>query len=405
LAAYEIEHNHTVRFSVPAGALPHIVGKAGVRISEIKDDSDTRIDLGEPQDGNVEVTVIGTRKGAAAARAAIEAIVVEQKSQVDEVLEVPAKHHRFLIGTGGSRVRELVVQAGGNPDAMTGPGSCRIQFPRAAEKDGSVRLKGDRAVVDAVRVRIEELVAERERMTTVVVSIPVSQHAFIIGRGGAQLKQLQDEHSVEIHFRSKASRSSSDDSSAVRITGLPEDCDACKAALLALVRDESTVTVPLALHHRVGGRTGMLWRRIRNEFDVQVDAVRVDKAPARRIDEANDSDESMVYRDTSSGMAGLSADWVLRGEKSKLVQAVELVNREIETADSGIEARLRIEPRLHRHIIGKQGATIANIRDVTGCQITVPKRGSSSDWVAISGTRSAVDQAVELVNQAVDERA
>ncbi|KAJ2119260.1 hypothetical protein IW147_006007, partial [Coemansia sp. RSA 720] len=102
------------------------------------------------------------------------------------------------------------------------------------------------------------------------------------------------------------------------ITDLPEACEACKAALLALVRNESTITVPLALHQRLGGRTGSLWRRIRNEFDVQVDAVRVDKAPAYRIDEANDSDESTVYRDTSSNLSGLSADWVLRGETSKL---------------------------------------------------------------------------------------
>ncbi|KAJ2834858.1 hypothetical protein J3B01_003833 [Coemansia erecta] len=405
LAAYEVEHNHTVRFSVPAAALPHIVGKAGVRISEIKDESDTRIDLGDPSEGNVEVTVIGTRKGANAARTAIEAIVAEQESQVDVVLEVPTKHHRFLIGSGGARVRELVTQAGGNPDIMTGPDSCRIQFPRASDKTDSVRIKGDRAIVDAVRLRIEALVAERERMTTVSVSIPVSQHAFIIGRGGAQLKQLQDTHSVEIHFRSKVSRSTSDDPSAVNITGLPEACEACKAALLALVRDESTITVPLALHLRLGGRTGSLWRRIRNEFDVQVDAVRVDKAPAYRIDEANDSDESTVYRDTSSNLSGLSADWVLRGETSKLALVADLINREITNAESAVEARLRIEPRLHRHIIGKQGSTIASIRDATGCEVTVPKRGSSSQWVSVTGTRSAVDQAIELVNQAVEERA
>ncbi|KAJ2848502.1 hypothetical protein IWW36_003259, partial [Coemansia brasiliensis] len=272
LAAYELEHSHTERFGVPAAALPHIVGKSGVRISEIKDASDTRIDLGEPQDGSVQVSIIGTRAGTQSARAAIEAIVAEQESQVDVVITVPAKHHRFLIGAGGSRVRELVIQAGGDPDAASGTGACRIQFPRASDKTDDVRLKGDRAVVDAVRAHIEALVAERERLVTVTVSIPVSQHAFIIGRGGAQLKQLQDKHSVEIHFRSKASRTSTEDPSAVRITGLPENCDACKAAMLALVRDETVVTVPLALHQRLGGRTGPLWRRIRSEFDVQVDS-------------------------------------------------------------------------------------------------------------------------------------
>ncbi|KAJ2672477.1 hypothetical protein IWW42_002842 [Coemansia sp. RSA 1085] len=405
LAAYELEHNHTVQFEVPAAALPHIVGKSGVRISEIKDASDTRIDLGKPQDGSVQVTIVGTHAGTQSARAAIEAIVAEQESQVDVVLSIPTKHHRFLIGAGGSRVRELVLQAGGDPDAASGTSACRIQFPRASDKTDDVRLKGDRVVVDAVRARIEELVAERERLVTVTVSIPVSQHAFIIGRGGAQLKQLQDKHSVEIHFRSKASRASAEDPSTVRITGLPENCDACKAAMLALVRDEAVVTVPLALHQHLGGRTGPLWRRIRSEFDVQVDSTRVDKAPARTANEPSDSSETLILLDTSAGLSGLTADWVLRGEKSKLAQVQELISREVATAKSGVEARLRIDAHLHRHIIGKQGATIDNIRDVTGCQIAVPKRGSSSQWVVVTGSRSAVDQAIELINQAVEERA
>ncbi|KAJ1952686.1 hypothetical protein GGI12_006185, partial [Dipsacomyces acuminosporus] len=231
LAAYEVEHNHTVKFSVPVAYLPHIVGKAGSTINEIKDESETRIDFADAKDGETEVeaTIIGTRAGVKLAREAIEAIVAEQASQVDIVLHVPAKHHRFLIGAGGGRVRELVTQAGGDPEAMSGPRSCRVQFPRASENTDEVKLKGDKEIVEKVKAHIEELVAERERMTTVVISIPVSQHAFIIGRGGAHLKQLQDEHSVEIHFQSKHARgSAAEDPSAVRITGLPENCEACK---------------------------------------------------------------------------------------------------------------------------------------------------------------------------------
>ncbi|KAJ2159840.1 hypothetical protein GGF46_002731 [Coemansia sp. RSA 552] len=410
LAAYEVEHSHTVHFSVPASCLPHIVGKAGTRINEIKDESDTRIDLGEPKDGAVNVTLVGTRAATKMAREAIEAIVAEQEALIELALDIPIRHHRFLIGSGGSRVRELVQQAGGDPDAMTGTGSCRVQFPRASENVEQVKLKGDRAVVEAVRGRIEALVAERERMTTVTLAIPVSQHAFIIGRGGAHLKQLQDQHSVEIHFRSKASRASApEDASAVRITGLPENCDACKAGLLALVRDEDAVTVPLALHQRLGGRNGSLWRRMRSEFDVQVDATHVDKALPRHADDPSDADAdagsaTVIYRDTTESLAGLKAEWVLRGEKSKLAKALALVNQEIDNAESSIEARLRVDPRFHRHIIGKQGATIAAVRDATGCEVAVPKRGSNSQWVVVTGTRDAVDHAIDLINEAIEER-
>ncbi|KAJ2819972.1 hypothetical protein GGI24_004626, partial [Coemansia furcata] len=231
LAAYEIEHGHTAKFSVPADCLPHVVGRAGSRISEIKDASDTRIDLGESTGGAaVDVTIVGTRAGVAQARAAIEAVVAEQQAQADDVVVVAHCHHRFLIGAAGARVRELVTQAGGDPDAATGAGSCRVQFPRAGSADAdSVRLKGDRVVVAAVRARIEELVAERERQVTVAVSIPATQHAFVIGRGGAHLKQLQDAHSVEINFPRRGGSDAD-----VRITGLPDNCAAASAALLAL---------------------------------------------------------------------------------------------------------------------------------------------------------------------------
>ncbi|KAI9502641.1 hypothetical protein BX070DRAFT_192766 [Coemansia spiralis] len=414
LAAYEVEHSHTARFKVPAASLPHIVGKSGTHINEIKDESETKIELGTPNNGEVEVTIVGTRAGVKLAREAIEAVVAEQKSQIDVMLSIPVKHHRFLIGSGGNRVRELVQQAGGNPDAMSGSDACRVQFPRASENTDDVRLKGDRAIVEAVRKSIEELVAERERMTTTTVQIPVSQHAFIIGRGGSQLKQLQDTHSVEIHFRSKSSRVQTDatgdraeDPSTVRITGLPENCESCKSALLALVRDETRMAVPLALHQRLGGRGGSLWRRVRSEFDVQVDAAHVDKIPARRIDEKGDMDnatEDIVYRDAESSLSELKAEWILRGEKAKLSKAVDLINNEISKAGTTVEAHVRIESRLHRFVIGKQGANIAKIRDTTGCEVNVPKRDSSSQWIVITGGRTGADRAIEMIHEYIEER-
>ncbi|KAJ2721818.1 hypothetical protein GGI07_003701 [Coemansia sp. Benny D115] len=422
LAAYELEHNHTVQFKVPASALPHIVGRAGVHINEIKDESDTRIDLGDPSDGGeVEVAIVGTRAGTKLAREAIEATVLEQQSQIDVTVAVPAKHHRFLIGAGGGRVRELVQQAGGDPDLMSGAKSCRVQFPRASsESTDEVKLKGDRAVVEAVRARIEELVAERERMTTILVAVPVSQHAFIIGRGGANLKQMQETHSVEIFFPRAASRGSAAakgaspdaaataaDSANVRITGLLENCEACKAALLRLVREECSITVPLALHQRLGGRQGSLWRQVRAEFDVQVDTVRADKSPARRIDSSAASDSAapgtVVYRDIDADLEGLTAEWILRGEKDKLAQAMESVRKHTANASS-IEARISVEPRNHRHIIGKQGANIAKIRDMTGCEVVVPRKGNSSSWVTVTGDRASIPLALEMINQCIEER-
>ncbi|KAJ2803573.1 hypothetical protein H4R20_002833, partial [Coemansia guatemalensis] len=139
-----------------------------------------------------------------------------------------------------------------------------------------------------------------------------------------------------------------------------------------------------------------------------VDTARVDKAPTQKADESNDAadDDSatVVYRDPAAGLSGLTAEWVLRGEEQKLAKAVELINSEIENAEPGVEARVRIDPRFHRHIIGKQGATIAKIRAATECEVAVPKRGNDSHWVSITGTRANVELAMELIDEAIEER-
>ncbi|KAJ2003429.1 hypothetical protein H4R26_003077 [Coemansia thaxteri] len=403
LAAYEAEHAHSARVSVPAASLPHVVGRGGARISEIKDATATRIDVGAPGTGAADVTiaVTGTRAGVAAAVAAIEAVAAEHAALDDAAVDVPPRHHRFLIGSGGARVRELVAAAGGDPDATSGPRACRVQFPRAAGGDSLIRLRGDRAVVAAVRARIEELVAERERVVTVLVPVPQAQHAFVIGRGGARLKQLQDAHAVEIRFPRGA-----DAAEDVRVTGLPDACAAARDALLALVRDEARVTVPLAFHRRLGGRSSAMWRRLRADHSVQVDAARVDRHPQPAPPtESEEPAGDLIFADADAGLDGLSAEWVLRGDAAGLppaLAAIDAALAEAAAAPPAVEARLRVDPRFHRHIIGKNGAAVAKIRDATACDVAVPPRTASTPWVTVAGPRPDVERAIEMIREAIE---
>ncbi|KAJ2388131.1 hypothetical protein GGI05_003876, partial [Coemansia sp. RSA 2603] len=111
LAAYEAEHGHTVRVSVPAASLRHIVGRQGATIAALRDDTGARIDLPDATDSAddtpVEIVLVGTRAATKRAREAVDALVAEHRDQVSVSVTVPARHHRFLIGAGGARVREL----------------------------------------------------------------------------------------------------------------------------------------------------------------------------------------------------------------------------------------------------------------------------------------------------------
>ncbi|KAJ2909062.1 hypothetical protein GGI21_002259, partial [Coemansia aciculifera] len=193
------------------------------------------------------------------------------------------------------------------------------------------------------------------------------------------------------------------------ISGLPENCEAASKALLALVRDESRVSVTLAQHQRLGGRTSPLWRRVRADHGVQVDAARVDRMPPKPTTSFDaDSAEDVVYLAAGPSMDGLSAEWILRGETAKLEAAMEDIRVALAEASlepAAVEARVRVDPKSHRHIIGKQGAMIAKIRDATGCEVAVPARGSEEPWVSVTGSKANVERAIEMISDAIEERA
>ena len=54
-----------------------------------------------------------------------------------------------------------------------------------------------------------------------------------------------------------------------------------------------------------------------------------------------------------------------------------------ETGDGQIECRLRVPSESHRLIIGKRGAVVGKLRTTHNAQITVPKKGSSSQDVLL----------------------
>ncbi|KAK9719344.1 hypothetical protein K7432_004879, partial [Basidiobolus ranarum] len=134
LIEFEQEHGHTLNFDIPARCLPHVVGRNGAKINEIKEDTNTKIDLGRPEDENdddamVPVVIQGTKQGIEAAREAIMAVVEDQQSRVSITMEIDPDHHKFLIGTGGSRIKELITKFGGDPDAE--PWQRTVRFPRS----------------------------------------------------------------------------------------------------------------------------------------------------------------------------------------------------------------------------------------------------------------------------------
>ena len=126
-ADFEKETNVVIQFSIPAPAIPRILGRGGATIKQIKDDTDAIIDLDKAEDGSgATVTCRGTKKAITAAKTAIQSIVDQVGEEVTEVLTIESKFHKTLIGTGGQGLRNLIVRCGGPADPKAQPGLVRL---------------------------------------------------------------------------------------------------------------------------------------------------------------------------------------------------------------------------------------------------------------------------------------
>lgn len=126
-AEFEKESNNVIKFTIPARAIPRILGKGGATIMQIKDDADAAIDLDKAEDGSgATITCRGSKKAIASAKAAIQLIVDQVGEEVTEVLTIENKFHRALIGGGGQGLRNLIARCGGPGDSRAQAGLVRL---------------------------------------------------------------------------------------------------------------------------------------------------------------------------------------------------------------------------------------------------------------------------------------
>lgn len=97
------------------------MGRGGASINEIKDNTDAQIDIDKSSDDSAvtNVTVRGSKKAVAAAKAAIVAIADQIAEETTAVVTVEQKYHRTLIGAGGQGLRDLASRCGVEADSRS----------------------------------------------------------------------------------------------------------------------------------------------------------------------------------------------------------------------------------------------------------------------------------------------
>ncbi|KAJ7091167.1 hypothetical protein C8R44DRAFT_891570 [Mycena epipterygia] len=426
---FEKESNNILKFTVPNRAVARILGRGGASINEIKDATDAQIDVDKASDDATltNISVRGTKKAVAAAKAAIMAIADQVTEETTATVVVESKFHRTLIGAGGQGLKDLVQRCDGPSDPKLQAGL--IRFPRQGDAAiDEVRLRGEPKLVARLKTELEKTVAILRDRVVLAVEIPAGQHRALIGRGGQHLNDLQKRHDVQVQFPGSRSYNQVgeaenvadfkdvDAANIVKVSGSRAACEKTIKDLKDQVKPTvadgptSTATVPLKYHHVISQQGGF-FRTLRT-FGVQVEqSAQPQKSAvppqptangsAARIDEADEESPAVKweitanYQDAEEG----ESTWTLRSkDQAGLDRAEKLIKEAIEHAERMSHVGFLTLPdrTMFPRIVGSKGANVARLRNETGADITVSRENST---IVIIGSEKDILAAKEAITR------
>ncbi|KAH8816113.1 putative RNA binding effector protein Scp160 [Xylogone sp. PMI_703] len=420
LLQYLKDNSYTDSVTVQQSQIPSLIGQRGSGMDELRQLTGAKIDVPNARDvkdpsGMVEIQLKGTKSQVAQAKKMLE----EKKNVFDQIvtktLEVDKKHHRALIGSGGANLRDIILKAGGSDDRRELART--VQFPKADSDGNTIKIEGNRDVVDKIIAQMQDIIAERESQVTETIDVPTDKHRNLIGRGGDTKRNLESQFKVSIDIPKQGSGQTN-----IKITGRPENVEKAQAHILEVTKEAAgeTVQVPRSVHHIVADN-GQFFRKLRNNHQVTVDHAghKVPPKPAAPSTRANggslplitdDADKTAdafswnVVSNSGSELDG-EIPWVLRGPEENVPKAKAALQAAIEQALKNNTTGYLVlpDPRTYRYVIGQGGSKVNSIREATGCKITVPRDQARDEAIEISGSADGVEKAKELILKAVKE--
>jgi len=209
------------------------------------------------------ITITGKAENCQAAKEALLALV-----PITEEVPVPFEFHRFIIGQKGRDVRKMMDEFDVN-----------ISVPPADQEQDIIRVTGPPANVSAAKVALKEkciqLQGEKEdreaRSYTLEVRVDTKYHPKIIGRKGAVISKIRQDHDVNVQFPEK----NAEHEDIIRIIGYESNTHTARDAILSMVKEledmlTEDVNIDRRVHPRIIGGRGKNVRKIMDQYKVDI---------------------------------------------------------------------------------------------------------------------------------------
>ncbi|KRT83784.1 K Homology domain containing protein, partial [Oryctes borbonicus] len=304
-----------------------IIGKGGLNIKKIREETQTKIDLPAEVDKNDVITITGKKENVEEAREKIRKIQDELETIVTEEITIDPKFYNSLIGTKGKLIHSIMEDCGG----------VTIKFPVAESKSDKVTIRGPKEDVERAKQQLLDLANERQLASYIAeVRAKPQHHKFLIGKNGANIKKIRDSTGARVVFPTNED----EDNELITIIGKKDAVEQAKSLLEASIRDidnitESKMTVDARHHKHFVARRGEVLHRITDECGGVM---------------------------ISFPRPGVQSDKVvLKGAKDCIEAAKARIEEIITELESMVTIECVIPQNLHRTVMGAKGRKVQSI--------------------------------------------
>ncbi|ESN97039.1 hypothetical protein HELRODRAFT_114382 [Helobdella robusta] len=365
----QLQQQGSLKIHIPKEHHRFIIGSKNKVREQLEMETSTRIKIPRPDEPSDIIEITGTKEGIERARLAIQLKSDEMSKLAVVRIPVLKAYHPFISGPNGQLIKDLIEKTGKD---------VRVHIPPAQIQSDEISISGEKEGVQQIESEIRRIYDDKLRnCKTISVEVKKTQHKYIMGSRNSHLTEILAATGVWVEVPSL-------DVPSETIT-LRGDADKLGPALtLVYAKANSVVSRDLEvdnwLHRFIIGPKGASIRQINTDFP---------KVHIELIDAENKI--------------------TLEGPPHDVAQAEQAIMEKVNDLKSRMAyVELTIDPKFHRHIIGKNGSNVARIRKESGVQLRIPPDDSNSNVIRIEGSPESVhkikNELLEMVEKIENEK-
>merc|ERR1711970_25660 len=363
-----LESNFQVKLPIFKQFHKNIIGKGGVNIKKIRDETSTKIDLPDSSADSDTITITGKKEDVEKAADKIREIQSQMANIVSKDISIPAKIHNTVIGAGGKLIQAIMNECGG----------VAIKFPEANSGSDKVTIRGPGDDVEKAMKKLQELSDEKQLSGhSLEIKAKPEHHKFLIGRQGIHIQKIRDQTGARIIFPG----SNDADRESITIIGTKEAVAQAKVDLEQKIKEldnivEDSMTVDPKHHKHFVARRGEVLRRIGDEFG------------------------GVVVSFPRNGVAGDRVN--LKGAKDCIDAAIARINEIVKGLEDMVTIDCEIQQTYHRTVMGAKGSKVQKITTDFNVQIKFPDKAAENGEapaVTSNGDRSSNPNIIRITGK------